>query len=125
MKERTDLAKYISRFLTAYLPYEKNVSNNTVKSYSESFTQFVIYMSDCKHIKVEQLSLKHFTKEYIVEFLVWIVVNRNCSHATRNYRLSAFCSFAKYLQYKEISGIETWQAIMSIPKLKTEDKSVK
>lgn len=125
MKERTDLAKHISRFLTAYLPYEKNVSNNTIKSYSESFTQFVIYMRDCKNIKVELLSLKHFTKENIVDFLVWIVVSRNCSHATRNYRLSAFCSFAKYLQYKEISGIETWQSIMSIPKLKTEEKSVK
>ncbi len=124
MKERTDFAKHISRFLTAYLPYEKNVSNNTIKSYSETFTQFVVYMRDFKGTKVEILALKHFTKNNIIDFLCWIVSSRNCGHATRNYRLSAFCSFAKYLQYKEIGGMEMWQAIMSIPKLKTEEKKV-
>ncbi len=124
MKERTDFAKQISRFLTTYLPYERSVSNNTIKSYSETFTQFVMYMRDCKSVKVEKLSLKHFTKDNILDFLSWIISSRNCGNATRNYRLSAFCSFAKYLQYKEVGGIEVWQAIMSIPKLKTGEKPV-
>lgn len=125
MKKRTDFAKYISHFLTAHLPFERNVSYNTIKSYSETFTQFVIYMRDFKHIKVEVLALKHLTKDNIIEYLSWIMASRDCCPATRNHRLSAFCSFAKYLQYKEIGGIGTWQAIMSIPKLKTEGKSVK
>lgn len=124
MKNRTDFAKHISRFLTEYLPYERNISPNTIKSYNETFIQFITYMRDIKGIKVEKLTLDHFTKENILGFLSWVIKVRRCSHSTRNYRLAAFNSFSRYLQYEEIGKLEIWQKIMTIPNLKTEKKNV-
>lgn len=38
----------------------------------------------------------------ISEYLVWLLDVRNCSPATRNYRLAAIHSLCKYLQYAAI-----------------------
>ena len=37
MKTSTDFAKYLSRFLSEYLPHHRNLSPNTTKSYTATF----------------------------------------------------------------------------------------
>ena len=37
MTTRTDFAKYLTRFLSEYLPHQRNVSKNTIASYRDSF----------------------------------------------------------------------------------------
>ncbi|MDD3945581.1 MAG: integrase, partial [Bacteroidales bacterium] len=39
MTTTTDFAKHLSRFLTEYLPHERNMSNNTLSSYRDTFVQ--------------------------------------------------------------------------------------
>lgn len=48
MTTTTDFAKYLSRFLSEYLPHERNVSPNTISSYRDAFVQFIDYMKDEK-----------------------------------------------------------------------------
>jgi len=57
MRTGTDFAKYLSKFLSEYLPYERNMSSNTVASYRDSFVQFIGYMKDVETIRVERLTL--------------------------------------------------------------------
>lgn len=45
MTTRTDFAKYLTRFLSEYLPHQRNVSKNTIASYRDSFVQFINYKS--------------------------------------------------------------------------------
>lgn len=40
MTTRTDFAKYLTRFLSEYLPHQRNVGKNTIASYRDSFVQF-------------------------------------------------------------------------------------
>lgn len=124
MKTNTDFAKYISLFLSDYLPYHRNVSVNTIKSYTDTFIQFISFMRNKEQIPVEKLTLEMLTKENVVNFLQWIKDERKCSNATRNCRLAAICSFVQYLQYEDICRLSTWQQILSIKPIKTEKQSV-
>jgi site-specific recombinase XerD len=124
MKTNTDFAKYLSRFLSEYLPHHRNLSPNTIKSYTDSFYLFIRFMRDYKSVPVEKLSLEVFTPEVVTDFLFWIKEKRNCGNATRNYRLAAISSFAQYLQYEAIGRMEQWQRIIGIKALKTEKRTV-
>lgn len=124
MTTTTDFAKYLSRFLSEYLPHERNVSPNTISSYRDAFVQFIDYMKDEKGISVDRLQLKHLTRECISEYLIWLLDVRKCSPATRNYRLAAIHSLCKYLQYAVIDMIEEWQKILSIKAMKTSGNTL-
>ena len=69
---------YVSRYLSEYLPHERNASPNTISSYRDAFD----YMKDEKWISVDRLQLKHLTRECISEYLVWLLDVRNCSPAS-------------------------------------------
>ena len=44
MTTATDFAKQLSRFLSEYLPHERNVSPNTLFAYRDAFVQYIDYM---------------------------------------------------------------------------------
>lgn len=46
MNNETDFAKHLSKFLSEFLPYERNMSPNTVSSYRDNFVQYITYMKD-------------------------------------------------------------------------------
>lgn len=125
MTTTTDFAKYLSRFLSEYLPHERNVSHNTIASYRDSFVQIIDFMKNEKNISLESLSLKHLDRENVIAFLRWLVDEKHCSAATRNYRLAAIHSFCKYLQYEVIDKMEQWQKILTIKAMRTEVKAFK
>lgn len=120
MTTTTDFARHLSRFLSEYLPHERNVSSNTISSYRDSFLQFIDYMKNEKGVSVERLGLKHLMRNHVLEFLKWILEVRKCSPATRNYRLAAIHSFCSHLQYAVIDMMEQWQKILIIKAMRTE-----
>lgn len=120
MTTTTDFARHLSRFLTEYLPHERNVSPNTIVSYRDAFLQFIDYMKKEKGISLDRLGLKHLTRSHVLGYLKWILEVMKCSPATRNYRLAAIHSFCWYLQYAVIEMMEQWQKILTIKAMKTE-----
>jgi integrase/recombinase XerD len=124
MKQPTDFAKYISGFLNDYLPNEKGVSTNTIKSYSYTFILFITYMRDVKNVSINRLMMANINKEVIVSFLDWLQRERKCSDATRNQRLAAISSFVKYIEYMNPAGLNNWHQILSIPSKRTKKQLI-
>ncbi|KAA6320282.1 Tyrosine recombinase XerC [termite gut metagenome] len=124
MKTNTDFAKLLSKFLSRYLPHERNMSPNTILSYRDTFVQFISYMRGEQKIRIEKLTLDKITKDAVLGFLAWVQNERNCGIATRNYRLAAIHSFILYLQYEDIVHLSQWQKILSIKAMKSEEKSI-
>ena len=124
MNTGTDFAKYLSKFLSEYLPYERNMSPNTVTSYRDTFVQFISYMKDVQNVKVERLTLDMLTRQRVLDFLSWVQKERCCGIATRNHRLASIHSFISYLQYEEIHHLAEWQKVLSIKAMKDEKKSI-
>lgn len=124
MNTGTDFAKHLSKFLSEYLPYERNMSPNTVTSYRDTFVQYIGYMKDVQKIRVERLTLDIVTRQRVLDFLSWVQKERNCGIATRNHRLASIHSFMSYLQYEEIQHLDEWQRILAIKAMKVDKKGI-
>ncbi|MFA5534561.1 MAG: tyrosine-type recombinase/integrase [Mariniphaga sp.] len=122
MKQINDFARLLSGFLNSYLPNEKGVSVNTIKSYSFTFILFVKYMHESRKVPVTRLSFTHLNKDLVVGFLDWLQNERNCGNATRNQRLAAIFSFIKYAEYMNPKHLFDCHQILSIPAKQTESK---
>ena len=122
MKQVTDFARLLSGFLKTYLPHEKGVSANTIKSYSYTFILFIKYMHVNKNLPVTKLSFTLLNRDLVAEFLDWLQKERGCGEATRNQRLAAISSFIKYAEYMNPSHLFDCHQILSIPSKKTESK---
>lgn len=119
-QDKKDFAKYLTKFLSEYLPHERNLSPNTIAAYRDAFVQFIDFMKIVKNKPVQNIGLSDLNKEIIVSFLNWIVSTRKCSEATSNYRLAALLSFARYMQYIDIGRLKQWHELLSIrPKKET------
>lgn len=119
MKTSTDFAKQITRFLSEHLPYERNVSKNTITSYRDCFVQFIDFMKVVNGVPVEKLTLSDMTRGNVLKYLRWIMDDKGVSASTRNYRLAAIHSFCKYLQYTVVERLSQWQDILSIKAMRT------
>ena len=111
----TGFSKYLSDFLTRYLPGERGVSPNTVLSYKDTFLLLIRFMKTVKGIPPERLGLKDLGRDNIRAFLHWLQTERQCGNATRNTRLTALHSFFKYLQYEDPTYLHMCGQVLSIP----------
>ena len=110
----TDFAKALSRYLSDYLPGQRNVSPNTIKSYRETFRLFLRYGKGCG-LSIERLCLRQIDEPFIVGFLTWLEHDRKSSIATRNQRLACIHAFFRYVQIENPEAIASYQKILSIP----------
>lgn len=115
-----DFVKQLSRFLSVYLPHERNVSSNTVSAYRDAFVSLLVYLRDEKHIKADKAILADINRDNIIGYLHWLIDKQGCSIATRNNRLAAVRSFVSYLQYDSLEHMDQWHRILAIRGLKKE-----
>jgi integrase/recombinase XerD len=120
----TDFAKYLTEFLAVYLPSQKNVSKNTIRSYRDTFKLLIKYYQEIKGIKIERITLNDLSSIGIIDFLKWLETDRDCSISTRNQRLAAIHSFFRYIQAEEPDGIFHFQKIINIPIKKAKKTTV-
>ena len=123
METATDFAKYLTKFFTEYLVGERGASTHTIRSYSDTFTLVLTYMDKVRHIAADRLTLSHFYRETVLDFLDWLQKERKCTNTTRNQRLAALHSFFKYLQYEDVKHLEQWQDILSIKVKRSDQRS--
>jgi len=101
----TDFAKHLTEFLSIYLPMQKNVSSNTIKSYRDTFKLLIKYSQEIKSMPAERITLDFLSCQLITDFLLWLETDRGCAISTRNCRLAAIHSFFRYIQAEEPSAI--------------------
>lgn len=124
MKQKeNDFAKYLSYFLTRYVPGQQNLSPNTVSSYRDTFKLFLTFWEDEKACRAETIRMDTITKESVIEFLDWLEEKRKCSIATRNQRLAALHAFFRYVQRESPENLFEIQKILAIP-MKKKPKPV-
>ena len=97
----TKLAVHLGRFFKIYLKSDRNLSQRTIQSYSQTFSLFLKYMLKFKGIEANKLDFKEFNRKNIEDFLRNL--ESTCCAKTINQRRAAFCCFCKYLEYEEPS----------------------
>lgn len=115
----TDFAKALSHYLGIYLPGQRNVSTNTIKSYRDTFKLLLRYCQKNHHVSVERLCLKDIDKPLVLGFLDWLEKHRHNGISTRNQRLACIHGFYRYMHIEDPTGLLQYQQILSIPSKKT------
>lgn len=120
----TDFSIYLTKFLSDFLPGQKNVSPNTIRSYRDTFKLLLRYFQERERIPPEKLTMSCITQVRITSFLDWLETERGCSVTTRNLRLTAVHSFFRYAQAESPESLFHFQKVIAIPVKKGRKKTV-
>lgn len=120
----SSLTALITSFFTAYLPNVVGYSENTIKSYRDTFVLLFKFADEKKLCPKGRVGIDIFDKENILNFLEWLETNRNVSVSTRNQRLAALKSFCKYASSNAIEYLDIFQQILDIRPKKGIAKTV-
>lgn len=110
----TDFARCVTRFLTNYLPGERNLSPQTIKSYTIALKMYIVYIDTTLRVKPERIELKDLTAETVNEFLMSMGETESVSPKTHNQRLSALKTFVRYAMLEYPAFIQSGQRIIAI-----------
>lgn len=123
MSKSTDFAQCLHNFFNNHLSKNINVSPNTLSSYSYSFSLFLKYMKEEKHIPPHKLRLSELNALNVQGFLNWLEEERKNGITTRNQRLGALHSFCHYLEIDYPQYLTNIQEVLSI-RLKKAPKTM-
>lgn len=110
---------WIRRFLCEYLTNIRNLSANTLRSYRDAIRLLMPYIGKCVKKDIDKILLIDITDVRVTGFLESLEKNRSCSIKTRNLRLAALCSLAKYVSINNPEHIEWSRSIRGISVKKT------
>lgn len=112
-----DFSVFMTRYLTHYLPVQRNLSSNTIRSYRDTFKLLLMFCRDEKGFKIAKMSLASLDKKCVEDFLLWLTNTRGASPSTYNQRLCAIHAFFDYVMTEEPGYMEQCIQIIKIPSL--------
>lgn len=119
-----NFAQLLSGFLLEYAPRRRNLSENTVRSYRDSFVLLLRFVSESRGVSPDDIGFEHLGRADIEAFLAWLADARGAGAATVNVRLSALRAFAGYVGFAEPAHLEWASGIREIKHSKAPSAEV-
>ncbi len=91
------LSSWIRRFLLEYLIDERNLARNTQQSYRDTLRLLLPFIAQCARRRIDLLRIEDLTAQRVRGFLQSLEESRGCGIATRNQRLAAIHSLARFI----------------------------
>ena len=110
---------WIRRFLQEYMVTVRNCSRMTRQSYRDTYRMLLLHVSGLCGKSVDALAVEDVSRDRVLSFLESIERVRKCSVRTRNQRLAAVFSLAKYISVQSPVHVEWCRTLKTIPFKKT------
>ena len=124
MPDKSYFLPVLSDFFSVYLPKTKGLSANTTRSYKYAFRLLLEYVNIKYNLIPEKIEFRHLEKGVIEAWLDWLCADRKCSSKTRNHRLSALVTFARFALRKYFNGaLALCSEIEQLPKKKVPPRT--
>jgi site-specific recombinase XerD len=114
-KAPTALASALRAFLAEHLPATRGLSPCTIRSYRDAFVLLLRFLAARHAVAVVDIDLAHLAPEDVIAFLDHLESDRGNGVATRNARLAAVRSFARFLAMRSPEHVESCQRLLAIP----------
>lgn len=111
----TDLGRELVRFFEEFLPGQRGLSPNTVRSYRDAMLLLLQFASVDAKRPVDRLQVSDLTADRVVAFLNHLETKRGNGIATRNARLGAVHVFARFLAARTPEALGTLQRVSALP----------
>lgn len=105
----------IERYFREYLPTLRGMSMHTIHSYRDAIILFLRFTSVHKTKAIENLELDDFTAAQVRLFLTFLEEERHNGIATRNARLAALHTLARFLATEEPAHLAELQRVLGLP----------
>jgi site-specific recombinase XerD len=108
------LSPWVRRFLLEYLVSERNLARNTQKSYRDALQQLLPFVAHIAHRRIERLRVEDVSPTRTRAFLRDLENTRGCKIATRNQRLAAIHTLARFIGLHSPEHLEWCGQIQAI-----------
>jgi integrase/recombinase XerD len=109
------IGPWIRRFLLEHLVAERNLARNTQISYRDALVLLLPFMGRTLKRPVDRLAVEEMSPQVVRRFLEHLEKERNCSGATRNLRLGAIHSLAKFIGVHSPEHLAWCAAVRTVP----------
>jgi integrase/recombinase XerD len=111
----TPLAPHLTAFLRERLPRERGASPHTCDAYAYAFQLLLAFAAKRLKSTPSSLMVEHLDAPLVLAFLDELESKRGNSARTRNARLAAIRSFARFLEYRVPSCMHQIRCLLAIP----------
>lgn len=111
----TELGRALMRFFQEYLPTLRGVSLHTIRSYRDALVLLLQFLARETKRPIEVLAIADVNADRVGRFLKCLETERRNGIATRNARLAAIHTFARFLAAEHPEHLETLQRLLGIP----------
>ncbi len=115
MKENTNFSTLLTKFFTARLIQQKNVSAHTISSYRDTFKLMLQFAKKSIGKDPSKLSFEDLDASFVMSFLNDLEKVRGITARSRNLRLTAIRSFFRYLSFELPEHGKQIQSVLAIP----------
>ena len=108
------LSPWLRRFLVDHIVTERRLARNTQKSYRDTFILLLPFISTKVRKSVDRLDVEDMSASRVRQFLAHLEEDRGCSVQTRNQRLTAIRSFARFVAGRDPARLAWCMQIRAI-----------
>ena len=119
MNDKNLLAPWIRRFLLEHMVAERNFSLNTQASYRDTLILLLPFAAKHGDLVIDRMKVDDLSSVIVRQFLDYLERDRHCGGATRNLRLSAIHSLARFIGTHSPVHLSWCSEVRSIPFKKT------
>jgi site-specific recombinase XerD len=113
------LGPWIRRFLLEYLVSERNLARSTQCSYRDTFSLLLPFVAGKTRKEIDELTVVDVSADMVRLFLHDLEQARKCGVATRNQRLAAIHSLARYIGLHSPEHVVWYGQLRAIPPKRT------
>lgn len=114
-RKSIELGRSVMRFFEVYLPTQRGMSLHTIHGYRDALVLFLRFAAADTQRRLETLEISDLDSDRVIRFLRFLETDRHNAIATRNARLAAVHTFARFLATEHPEYLATLQSILAIP----------
>lgn len=115
MREHNLLGPWVRRFLLEHVVAERNLARNTQVSYRDTLAQTLPFIARLASRPVDRLLVEDISVQHIRAFLDHVERDRGCGTLTRNHRLAALHSLARFIAARSPEHVAWCSEVRSVP----------
>lgn len=115
MRDNSILGPWVRRFLLEHLVAERNLARNTQVSYRDSLALLLPFVGRHAQLDVDRLLVEDISVDRVRAFLEHLERDRQCTVLTRNQRLAAIHSLARYIGARSPEHVAWCALLRSVP----------
>jgi len=119
-----NLSTLIHQFFDQYLPRIKGSSQQTIRTYRDTYSLLLPFAVNYYGVKIKSLKIGHLSNDLILDFLDYLENDRHNKTATRNQRLAAIKAMAKMIRFMHPDKSRLAERILSIPQKRFQKKLI-